>query len=49
MFHSRKLKERINQLHERALRHFYEDKKATYDELLQNHNSVRVHDLYSFT
>lgn len=48
IFHSRELTKRINELHEGALRHFYKDKKANYDKLLQGHNFVRVHHLYSF-
>lgn len=48
IFHGREVNKRIYELHERALRHFYKEKKATYDKLLQGHNSIRVHHLYSF-
>ena len=44
MNHSRKLNNRINRIHERALRVVYNDKNATFDELLTKDNSVKVHD-----
>ena len=39
MFHSRKLNERINHIHERALRIVYKDFKSSFRELLIEDNS----------
>ena len=37
------LNNRINNIHHRALRIAYQDKKSSFEELLQNDNSVSVH------
>ena len=44
MFHSRGLKNRINKIHEKALRLVYKDNKSTFSELLDKDNSVTIHD-----
>ena len=43
MFHSRKLNNRINRLHERTLRLVYKDSLLTFEELLQKDNSFSIH------
>ena len=43
MFHSRKLNERINQIHERALRIVYKDFNSSFQELLIKDNSLNIH------
>ena len=43
MFHSRRLNNKINSIHERALRTTYGDQKSTFPELLIKDNSVSVH------
>ena len=43
MFHSREINNRINSIHERALRIVYKSKHLTFDELLQKDKSVRIH------
>ena len=43
MFHSRKANNRINRIHERALRLAYKDYTSTFDELLLKDNSFKVH------
>ena len=43
MFHSRTLNNRINRLHERALRLVYKNSKMTFDELLRTDNSFSIH------
>ena len=43
MFHSRKLNNRINRLHERALRLVYKDSRLTFEDLLQKDNSFSIH------
>ena len=43
MFHSRKINNRINSLHERAVRVVYRDYKATFSELLSKDKSVTIH------
>ena len=43
MFHSRKLNNRINGIHKRALRLVDRDNKTTLKELLYKENSVTVH------
>ena len=43
MFCSRKNNNRINQLHERALRIVYVDDTSTFKELLKRDNSVCIH------
>ena len=42
IFHSRKINNRINSLHERALRVVYRDYKATFSELLSKDKSVTI-------
>ena len=42
MFQSRKLNNKINRLHERCLRLIYSDKGSSYEELLDNDNSVPI-------
>ena len=43
MFHSRTLEDRINKLHERALRVVYKDSNLTFEELLEKDNSFTTH------
>ena len=43
MFHSRKISNCVNSLHERALRIVYRDYKATFSELLGKDKSVTIH------
>ena len=43
MFHSRKLNERINHIHENALRIVYRDFKLSFQELLIEDNSLNIH------
>ena len=43
MFHSRKLNNHINRLHERALRLVYKDKNSTFEELLSKDKSFTIH------
>ena len=43
MFHSRKLNNKFNKLHERCLRIVYNNNTSTYEELLEADNSVSVH------
>ena len=43
MFHSKKLNNRINTIHERALRVTYQDYKSPFFQLLQKDNSVAIH------
>ena len=43
MFHSRTLNNKINSIHERALRISYEDYVSTYEQLLEKDNSVSIH------
>ena len=43
MFHSRKLNERINHIHERALRIVYKDFNSPFQELLIKDNSSNIH------
>ena len=44
MFHSRKLNNRINKLHERALRLVYKDLSSSFEELLDRDKSFSMHD-----
>ena len=44
MFQSRMLNNRINNLHERALRLVYKDNISTFTQLLQRDNSFSIHD-----
>ena len=43
MFHGRKLNQRLNSIHERALRNTYQDYKSTCLELVQKENSATIH------
>ena len=43
MFHDRTLNNKINNLHERALRIVYNDDILSFDELLRKDNSVTIH------
>ena len=43
MFHSRTINNRINRLHERALRLVYKDSRLTFEELLRKDNSFSIH------
>ena len=43
MFHSRTLNNKINKLHERALRLVYKNEDSTFDELLELDHSVTIH------
>ena len=43
MFHSRVLNNKINCIHERALRITYKDKYSTFQEQLKKDNSVSIH------
>ena len=42
-FHTRVLNNKINRIHERALRITYKDKSSTFQELLEKDNSVSIH------
>ena len=44
MFHSRLLNNRINKIHERALRIVFKDNNATFNELLERDGSVTIHE-----
>ena len=43
MFYSRKLNNRINNIHERALRIVYRDYESTFQQLLKQNKSVSIH------
>ena len=43
MFHSRGLNDKMNRIHERALRITYNDKSSSYEELLTKDRSVTIH------
>ena len=43
MFHSRKLNERINHIHERALRKVYKDFNSSFQELFVEDSSLNIH------
>ena len=43
MFNSRKLNNRINNIHERALRIVYRDYESTFQQLLKQNKSVSIH------
>ena len=43
MFHSRRLNNKINSIHERALRITYQDNMSTFQELLNKDNSLSIH------
>ena len=44
MFHSRKLNNRINTLHKRALRILYQDSKSSFEDLLSKDGSFTIHE-----
>ena len=44
MFHDRQVNNKINHLHERALRMVYEDSTSSFDTLLEKDMSFSVHD-----
>ena len=44
MFHSRKLNNRIDKIHERSLRVVYDDSQSTFRELLNKDNSFTIHE-----
>ena len=41
---NRKINNRINRIHERALRVVYNDDNATFEQLLEKDNAVKIHD-----
>ena len=43
VFHTRKLNNRIKNIHERALRIVYRDYESTFQQLLTQNNSVPIH------
>ena len=43
MFHSRGLNNKINRIHETALKITHKDKSSTFQELLEKDNSVSIH------
>ena len=43
MFHRRKLNNRINNIHERALRIVYIDYESAFQQLLKQNKSVSIH------
>ena len=43
MFHSRDLNNKIDSLHERALRITYGDRSSSFEDLLKKDNSVSIH------
>ena len=43
MFHSKQLNNRINSLHEKALRITYQGRKSSFSELLNLHKSISIH------
>ena len=43
MFHSRRFNNKINRIHERALRITYNDKLSSFQNLLEKDNSVTIH------
>ena len=43
MFHNRTLNNKINKLHERALRIVYKNNELTFQEMLEKDNSVMIH------
>ena len=45
MFHSRELNNRINRIHERALRLVYQDNSLSFAQLLEKDNSVIIHQI----
>ena len=43
MFHSRSLNNKINRIHERALRITYNDKSSSFQKLFEKNNFVKIH------
>ena len=43
MFYSRTLNNKINSIHERALRITYNDRKSSFEKLLRKDNTVSIH------
>ena len=43
MIHSRGLNNRINRIHERALRIVYDDNRSSFEDLLNKDKSVTIH------
>ena len=43
MSHGRDLNNKVNNLHERALRTVYQDKKSSFETLLKHGESVSIH------
>ena len=43
MFHNRRLNNKINRLHERALRLVYNDETSSFKDLLERDGSVTMH------
>ena len=43
MFRNRRFNNKINSIHEKALRITYQDNKSTFQELLNKDNSVQIH------
>ena len=43
IFHSRRLNNKINSIHERALRKTYQDNASTFQELLNQDNPISIH------
>ena len=44
MNHNRKINNRINRIHERALRVVFNDDNASFEQLLEKDNAVQIHD-----
>ena len=44
MFHSRKLRHKINKIHEHTLRTVYNDHQCTFEELFERENSFTIHE-----
>lgn len=44
MFHSRTMHNKINKLHERALRIVYRDKSSTFEQLLEKDKAFSIHE-----
>ena len=43
VFHNRTYHNKINRLHERCLRLIYNDKRSSFEDLLEKGNSVSIH------
>ena len=44
MFHNRSMNNRINAIHERALRLVYDDNESSFEQLLRRDNSFTIHE-----